>query len=137
MMVARLLGSTAVAVALALLPACAWEATTTPFIGGYATVYASTVPANIEVYPRVWYSDRYVYLVGDRWYAPAGRRWVMLRNEPPPLFRYRTAFRAAPPPPAAVRPSPPPPRWAPPPPRFGYPRPQPQPWSRPQPSPRW
>jgi hypothetical protein len=118
MKLARLLGSTAVVLTMAALPACAVEGT--PEIGGYGTIYVDTVPTDIAVYPHVWYGDRYVYLVGDRWVAPYGRRWVALRGEPAPLFRYRTAYR--PPPPAAVRP-PPPAMRAPPPPRYGYPRP--------------
>jgi hypothetical protein len=148
----ELLGSTLFALAVAWLPACAVE-TATPVIGGFATFYVDTVPPNIGLYPHVWYGDRYVYLVGDRWFAPFGQRWVMLRGEPSQLYRYRATYRPPPPavfrpppvvvrrqppppaaafpnrqppPPAAVRPPPPPPRRAvppPPPPAYGYPRP--------------
>lgn len=118
----RWLASAAAVLAASALPACALEASTpVPTVGGYAAIYADTVPTGIELYPRVWYADRYVYLVGDRWYAPYGGRWTMLRVEPPALYRYRSTYR--PPPPAAVRPPPPAVRRAPPPPRYGYPRP--------------
>jgi hypothetical protein len=114
--------------ALALLPACTIEPAT-PFIGGSATFYAQTVPTDIYTYPRVWYGDRFVYLVGDQWYAPQGRAWVVLRSEPPALTRYRSAYR--PRPPAA---------WAPPAPGVRPPAPGFRPAPRPVPafpSPGW
>jgi hypothetical protein len=123
MKLGRVLRFLALPAALAVLPACTIEPAT-PFIGGYATMYASTVPPDIATYPRVWYSDRFVYLVGDQWYAPQGRSWVVLRREPPVLQQYRMAYRPRPPaawiapgrrPAPAFRPTPQPRR------PFGYP----------------
>jgi hypothetical protein len=79
------------------LPACTVEAYP-PTVGGYETVYADTVPPDLYVYPHVWYDGGYAYLVGGRWYYPARGRWVVLRQEPPELYRYRTYYvRQAPP----------------------------------------
>jgi hypothetical protein len=78
-----------------------------PAVGGYPTAYAQTVPEGIYGYPHVYYAGGYAYLVGDRWYYPAGRddrTWVVLQREPTELYRYRTAYR---PPPPAYRPPPP------------------------------
>jgi hypothetical protein len=65
-----------------------------PSVGGYATTYAKDVPPGIYGSPHVWCDGGYAYLVGDRWYFPAGTRWVVLRQEPPELYRYRTTYRA-------------------------------------------
>jgi hypothetical protein len=61
-------------------------------VGGYATFYAQTVPANVYSYPHVWYDGGYAYLVGDLWYYPSTSGWVVLRREPPELYRYRSAY---------------------------------------------
>jgi hypothetical protein len=98
----------ATAAALVLLPACVVE-TTPPAIDGYATVYTDAVPATIYSYPHVWYGGQYVYLVGDRWYAPYGHRWVALRGEPPALYQHRLSYHRRPYPPASR-------------PYYGYPR---------------
>jgi hypothetical protein len=63
-----------------------------PTVGGYATVYTETVPDNIYAYPHVWYDGGYAYLVGSSWYYPSGGRWVLLRQEPPELYRYRSNY---------------------------------------------
>jgi hypothetical protein len=90
-----------------------------PVVGGYDTAYAEYVPPDIYAYPHVWYEGGYAYLVGDRWYYPSRAGWVVLRQEPSPLYRYRAEvrYRAAPgygrthpqAAPPAYRPSPPPP----------------------------
>ena len=84
-------GTIAVLAALATLPACAFRAEP-PVVGGYATVYADTVPADIYGYPHVWYEGGYAYLVGDRWFYPSTSGWVVLRGEPAPLYRYRAYY---------------------------------------------
>jgi hypothetical protein len=64
-------------------------------VGGYATVYAEAVPADIDAYPHVYYGGAYAYLVGDDWYYPTGGGWVVLRGEPPELYQYRARYYAA------------------------------------------
>lgn len=90
-----------------------------PTVGGYSTVYAANVPPDMSVYPRVGYAGGYAYLVGNSWYYPNGARWVVLQQEPPPLYRYRMTYVAAP----VYRPAPPgyAPRQYAPPPQYGYP----------------
>jgi hypothetical protein len=113
-------GTLAVIAALAILPGCALRASP-PVVGGYATVYADTVPDDIYAYPHVWYDGGYAYLVGTRWFYPSGGGWVVLRTEPAPLYRYRASYgyrgypgygrtfrQAAPPAPPAYRGYPPP-----------------------------
>jgi hypothetical protein len=85
----------AAAFAVTGVSGCAVEAYPPP-VGGYTTVYATNVPPDMTVYPRVAYAGGYAYLVGDSWYYPTGRRWVVLRNEPPELYRYRTTYVAPP-----------------------------------------
>lgn len=70
---------------------CAVEAEP-PALGGYATVYAADVPPDIYAYPHVYYDGGYAYLVGDQWYYPYADRWVVLRSEPPALYRYRVGY---------------------------------------------
>jgi hypothetical protein len=94
MNVARPLGSAALLGALVALPACAVRAYP-PAVGGYATVYADSVPDDIYAYPHVYYDGGYAYLVGDSWYYPNGGSWVTLRGEPPELYRYRVNYRSA------------------------------------------
>lgn len=76
---------------------CAAEVYPSPPVGGYTTVYATNVPPDMSLYPRVAYAGGYAYLVGNRWYYPYGNRWLVLRQEPPELFRYRTTTLVAPP----------------------------------------
>jgi hypothetical protein len=97
MHLAKPLGSIALFAALVGTPACAVRAYP-PTIGGYATVYADNVPVDIYTYPHVYYGGSYAYLVGDRWYYPSGGGWVVMRGEPPELYRYRSTYvRRAPP----------------------------------------
>jgi hypothetical protein len=69
-----------------------------PTVGGYATVYADDVPSNIYAYPHVYFDRSYAYLVRDRWYYPSTGGWVVLRTEPPQLYRYRSTYRQEAPP---------------------------------------
>ena len=66
-----------------------------PKVGGYTTVYATNVPPDMTLYPRVAYAGSDVYLVGNSWYYPYGHRWLVLRQEPPELYRYRTTTLVA------------------------------------------
>jgi hypothetical protein len=93
-----------------------------PYVGGYATIYADTVPVDVYAYPHVWYDGGYAYLVNDEWYYPTAHGWVVLREEPPTLYQYRRQFvQQAPPaypyygPGYAPRTAPPP--------QYGYPPP--------------
>ncbi|MBV9946687.1 MAG: hypothetical protein JOZ69_07560 [Myxococcales bacterium] len=88
---ARCPGSAAVLVAGLAVAGCAVHAYP-PAVGGYATVYADDVPPNIETYPRVSYEGGYAYLVNDRWYYPTSSGWVVLREEPRELYRYRADY---------------------------------------------
>jgi len=91
-----------------------------PTVGGYATVYATNVPPDMTAYPRVAYDGGYAYLVGNRWYYPSRDRWLVLREEPPQLYRYRTTYVAPP----VYRPAPVyAPRQYAPPPQYSYPPP--------------
>lgn len=72
----------------------------------YPVAEVDVVPVEIETYPRVYYGGVYVYLVGDRWYYRGSRGWVVFREEPRELYRYRTSL----PPERRVRRSAPPPR---------------------------
>lgn len=59
---------------------------------GHPVVEAEYVPARIEYYPRVYYRGSYAYYVDGRWYYPsprAQRGWVVFRDEPRQLRRYR------------------------------------------------
>jgi hypothetical protein len=59
-------------------------------------VRAQVVPADIYAYPRVYYGGTYVYLVNGRWYEPTARGWMVYRQEPRELRRYRTEVQRAP-----------------------------------------
>src|SRR5690606_17698719 len=60
---------------------------------GYPVVTVDTVPAYVYDYPRVAYRGRYAYLVQGRWYYPSSRGWVVFRDEPRELRRYRVYYR--------------------------------------------
>jgi len=91
MHVGRRVGCAALLAALVGLPACAVPGYP-PAVGGYATVYADTVPEDIYAYPHVYYDGADTYLVGNQWYYPTGGGWLVLRSEPPYLNRYRSYF---------------------------------------------
>src|SRR5829696_6819063 len=60
---------------------------------GYPAVYVESVPAYTVYQPRVYYRGRYAYLVDGRWYYPGDRGWVVFREEPRELQRYRVNSR--------------------------------------------
>ncbi|UQA61955.1 hypothetical protein [Polyangium aurulentum] len=68
----------------------------TPTVHGYAAMDAVTVPAAIETYPRVAWGGSFAYLVGGVWYYPSATGWVVLREEPRVLARYRARLERAP-----------------------------------------
>ena len=49
-------------------------------------------PHDVTNYPHVWYDGRWVYLVDGTWYAPTIQGWIVLREEPRELGRYRTYY---------------------------------------------
>jgi hypothetical protein len=51
------------------------------------------VPNNIAAYPHVFYDNTWFYLVDGQWYAPSPQGWVMLRQEPQELGRYRRYYQ--------------------------------------------
>jgi hypothetical protein len=55
-------------------------------------IWATDVPEDITLYPHVWYQGRWIYLVDGLWYAPTSRGWIVLREEPPDLSRYRRYY---------------------------------------------
>jgi hypothetical protein len=59
-------------------------------------VEATVVPVDIRAYPRVDYSGGYVYLVDGRWYYPSARGWMVYRDEPRELSRYRAQIERSP-----------------------------------------
>jgi hypothetical protein len=88
------------AAALLLTASCAGTTSATVAYD-YPATYVETVPVDIAYYPRVYYRGHYAYWVHDRWYYPSGRRWVVFREEPHELQRYRIynphRFEVAPP----------------------------------------
>jgi hypothetical protein len=83
-------------IALSALVLAGCEATFTPGpltatwdVG--ADVYVEP-PADVTVYPHVWYDGRWVYLVQGSWYAPTAQGWIILRDEPRELGRFRTYY---------------------------------------------
>jgi hypothetical protein len=93
---ATLVAMTALA-GLSALAALGCEATFTPgpltatWDTGAAYVYVEP-PYDVTSYPRVWYGDRWVYLVDGAWYAPTVQGWTVLRQEPRELGRFRTYY---------------------------------------------
>jgi len=76
---------------------------------GYPVYPVAAAPVEVATYPRVYYGGSYAYLVEDRWYYQSPRGWVVFREEPRELYRYRTALppdhRARRVPPPQARPS--------------------------------
>jgi hypothetical protein len=67
-----------------------------PTVYGYAAMDAGAVPVDIQAYPRVAWRGSYAYLVDGYWYYPASGGWVVLREEPRVLARYRARVERAP-----------------------------------------
>jgi hypothetical protein len=114
-------GAVAGLIGLGAVAGCASE-TYPPTVGGYTTVYATDIPPDMAVYPRAPYARGYAYLVGNSWYYPTGGRWVVLQEEPPELYRYRTTYVQAAPPAYRAPPAYYPRQYAPPA-QYGYPPP--------------
>jgi hypothetical protein len=49
-------------------------------------------PPDITRRPHIWFEGRWVYLVDGSWYEPTPQGWVILREEPRELGRYRTYY---------------------------------------------
>jgi hypothetical protein len=88
---------------------------------GVPVVQAGVVPTDIYTYPRVYYRGSYAYFVDGRWYYPMPRRgWVIMREEPRELARYRSTYIRRPAPGYAFPPRRPAPGYAYPPERRMY-----------------
>jgi len=62
------------------------------------TTYVTSAPVeDYSAYPQTVYEGHTVYYVNNRWGYPHNGQFVYYRNEPPPLVRYRTQVRQAPP----------------------------------------
>ena len=91
-------GRTFGAVAIAALGLALGACTTAGYgiqgqaVNGYSVVEPEIVPSQIENYPRTHYRGRYAYLVEDRWYYPTQSGWVVFREEPRELSRYRVWY---------------------------------------------
>jgi hypothetical protein len=60
----------------------------TAVVYDYPVTYVETVP-DFQYYPRTYYHGSYAYLVNGRWYYQTRGRWVVFREEPRELYRYR------------------------------------------------
>lgn len=98
------------AAALVLVPGCTARlmAGTPTVIDGYGAVYTDDVPADLSIYPRVFYRGSYAYYVQGQWYRRAPDGWVIYRETPPELNRYRPFVQQAPPAPRYYGPTSPP-----------------------------
>jgi hypothetical protein len=59
---------------------------------GYPVYPVEVAPVEITTYPRVYYHGDYAYLAEDRWYYRGPVGWVVFREEPHELYRYRTTL---------------------------------------------
>ena len=83
------------AIALAVMGSGACSGTTTAqgtLVYDHQATYVETLPPHTIYQPRVYYRGRYAYLVDNRWYYPSDRGWVVFRDEPRELARYRMNY---------------------------------------------
>jgi hypothetical protein len=97
---------------------CTVHATTEPV--GYTEVTSSPADAYYYSYPNTEYEGHPVYYVEGRWIYRDRDRWRAYREEPAPLYRYRTTVQQAPPAPRYPNYGPPPAR------QYGPPQPAPE-----------
>ncbi|WP_437621575.1 hypothetical protein [Sorangium sp. So ce1151] len=91
------LAAAALVAGASLLMGCLGTVSTEGFVvSGYPAVRAEAVPVEIAAYPRVYFRGTYAYLVGDEWYYPTNRGWVVFEEEPVELRRYRQTYRESP-----------------------------------------
>ncbi|MGK3969508.1 hypothetical protein WMF38_34020 [Sorangium sp. So ce118] len=91
------LAAAALVAGASLLMGCLGTVATEGFVvSGYPAVRAEAVPVEIAAYPRVYFRGTYAYLVGDAWYYPTNRGWVVFEEEPVELRRYRQTYRESP-----------------------------------------
>jgi hypothetical protein len=85
---------------LVALAAAGCEATFTPgpltATWDTGAVWYVEPPLDASQYPHVWYGDRWVYLIDGSWYAPTAQGWIILREEPRELGRYRSYYEPGP-----------------------------------------
>jgi len=88
-------------VGLSTLGTAGCEATFTPgpvsAALGASSTWVVQPPHNLSSYPHVWYDGRWIYLVDGAWYAPSTEGWIILRDEPTELGRYRRYYEPGPP----------------------------------------
>ena len=88
--ISQLAAALAIALGAVAMGGCAARVQTgAAVVYGYPVARAEVVPVEIATYPRVYYRGSYAYLVGSRWYYPTARGWVVFRQEPVELARYR------------------------------------------------
>ncbi len=88
-------GALLLTVVLGALSGCVVH--TSPAVSGYAVYEVDSVPYDIYGRPRVQYDGRWAYFVDGYWYYQGPAGWVVFRDEPPDLYRYRTHVLRAPP----------------------------------------
>jgi hypothetical protein len=88
----RAIGVFSIALATLGIGACAGTQAEATLVYDYPAVYVDSVPAHALYQPRVYYHGRYAYLVDGRWYYPTHRGWVVFREEPRELQRYRVRY---------------------------------------------
>jgi hypothetical protein len=90
----RLVGIVAIGLAAFGAVACAGTISTRgTLVYEYPATYVETVPPGTVYQPRVYYRGRYAYLREGRWYYPTDRGWVVFREEPRELQRYRVNYQ--------------------------------------------
>jgi hypothetical protein len=62
-------------------------------IGGYIVDRAPRVPADVRRRPSAPFRGSYAYYVDGRWYYPSSQGWVVFREEPRELARWRREIR--------------------------------------------
>src|SRR5688572_29114544 len=85
--------STLLALASAAL-ACACGGATyaeSTLVYDYLATYVDRPPDYVFYEPGVYYRGRYAHLHDGRWYYPTERGWVVFREEPRELQRYRVS----------------------------------------------
>lgn len=87
---AKVVGAAAAALALSACYAQARGGGTITY--SEPVIEAEVVPYEVETYPTYAYGGVTWYLVDGRWYSRRGDAWVIYRDEPTELRRYRVGY---------------------------------------------